>query len=253
MKGLQVTQERYIYKYFPINEFLFRTLINNELYFSNPLNFNDPFDCQFEINLIEGSQAELDWNEKLNSVLTESDHALIDRLNLKKNISDGLGPHFFKELCSRIGVTCFSERSDNFLMWSHYASSHKGVCLKFDWKLDENYFQGTRVIYEDKLPIAEYSSSEGFQKEIPRIVLTKLSHWSYENEIRSVITTDDNKRTPSFNPKSLVGVIFGDKTNSTDIELIKRIISIHSEYSNVEFYKANLLRSESCLGVSRLN
>lgn len=29
-------------------------------------------------------------------------------------------------------VTCFSETNDNFLMWSHYASSHKGVCLEFD-------------------------------------------------------------------------------------------------------------------------
>ena len=28
--------------------------------------------------------------------------------------------------------TCFSETNDNFLMWSHYASKHKGVCLEFN-------------------------------------------------------------------------------------------------------------------------
>jgi len=29
-------------------------------------------------------------------------------------------------------ATCFSENNDNFLMWSHYASRHSGVCLGFE-------------------------------------------------------------------------------------------------------------------------
>ncbi|AEA45614.1 DUF2971 domain-containing protein [Fluviicola taffensis] len=252
MSQLQVTQEKYIYKYFPINEFLFRVLINNELFFANPFNFNDPFDCQFQLNLIEGSEAEQEWNRNLDSVLTESDHLLIDRLNLRNNLASGLTPHFIEGVSKLIGVTCFSEKPDNFLMWSHYGASHSGVCLKFDWRMHKEYFQGTRVVYEDNLPVAEYSSSQGFQDQIPRIVLTKLTHWSYENEVRSVITTENNKRTPSFNPKSLSGVIFGDKTNNTDIELIKRIIALHGEYSNIEFYKANLLRTESRINISKL-
>ena len=33
------------YKYFTINQNLFNSLINNELFFANPRNFNDPFDC----------------------------------------------------------------------------------------------------------------------------------------------------------------------------------------------------------------
>lgn len=36
--------ENYFYKYFTINQNLFNSLINNELHFSNPRNFNDPFD-----------------------------------------------------------------------------------------------------------------------------------------------------------------------------------------------------------------
>lgn len=28
-------------------------------------------------------------------------------------------------------VTCFSEKNDNFLMWSHYSSKHSGICLEF--------------------------------------------------------------------------------------------------------------------------
>lgn len=31
-------------------------------------------------------------------------------------------------------VNCLSETNDNFLMWSHYASKHSGVCLEFNFK-----------------------------------------------------------------------------------------------------------------------
>lgn len=29
-------------------------------------------------------------------------------------------------------IACFSDNADNFLMWSHYADSHKGICLIFN-------------------------------------------------------------------------------------------------------------------------
>lgn len=37
-------ETNYFYKYFTINQNLYSSVINNELYFSNPRNFNDPFD-----------------------------------------------------------------------------------------------------------------------------------------------------------------------------------------------------------------
>ena len=30
-------------------------------------------------------------------------------------------------------ITCFSENRDASLMWAHYADSHKGYCLEYDW------------------------------------------------------------------------------------------------------------------------
>ncbi len=36
--------ENYFFKYFTINQNFYNSLINNELYFSSPRNFNDPFD-----------------------------------------------------------------------------------------------------------------------------------------------------------------------------------------------------------------
>ena len=36
-------------------------------------------------------------------------------------------------------ASCFSARNDNFLMWSHYASKHSGVCLEFELTNDNKF------------------------------------------------------------------------------------------------------------------
>jgi hypothetical protein len=33
---------------------------------------------------------------------------------------------------SSVGIYCVSTNYDDVLMWSHYADSHKGICLEFD-------------------------------------------------------------------------------------------------------------------------
>lgn len=38
----------FFYKFRPINEHTDSLLINNELYFNHPDNFNDPFDCKLD-------------------------------------------------------------------------------------------------------------------------------------------------------------------------------------------------------------
>ncbi len=40
-----------IFKYHRINKFLYDLLINNEIWFSNPFSFNDPFDCNLTIDV----------------------------------------------------------------------------------------------------------------------------------------------------------------------------------------------------------
>ena len=35
-----------VYRMRPVNRFLFDSLINSQIWFSNPQDFNDPFDCR---------------------------------------------------------------------------------------------------------------------------------------------------------------------------------------------------------------
>jgi len=252
MIKIEITKERYIYKYFTINEYLLRTLINNELYFSCPSDFNDPFDCQFKLELVKDSIAEEQFYENLiQSGIAVEDVKAATSISEKNS---GLENKINDELRKRLGVLCFSEKSEEILMWSHYADSHRGVCLIFDWKIHEDYFKGKKVKYDNNLPTIRYSEDQKLLDEATNAIMVKLDMWSYEKEIRSVIKVgNDKKRTPHFNPKALAGVIFGERVTEENIQIIKRIVELHEDYCGVKFFKAKLNRKKSKIEITPYN
>ena len=42
----------------------------------------------------------------------------------------------FSQFLNNSSVTCFACSCSNFLMWSHYASGHTGICLEFEGDID---------------------------------------------------------------------------------------------------------------------
>src|SRR5690606_20205805 len=86
---------------------------------------------------------------------------------------------------------CLSRKSDSILMWAHYASNHKGICLSF--KAD--YFEGNpgfyfdseflplyKVKYTRKLPGPMDLVTLGIDENMINFFITKYSDWSYEKE-----------------------------------------------------------------------
>lgn len=245
---IEITKEKNIYKYFPVNEFLLRTLINYELYFNEPSKFNDPFDCNFNIKLIENSEIEKKLFEETFSEVDFKNYSLKE---LRQLFSEAFirNNSFFNEINKKIGITCFSEESDNFLMWSHYTNKHSGVCLIFDWMNDINFFMGYKINYSDDLAAVEWTSNESIHEQIFQPLLVKLKHWKYEKEIRSIININNNDRTLAFNPKALKGIIFGANIKKEDADLIMRIVGLHDKYEGVKFYDAKLNRNKSTIEI----
>ena len=64
-----------------------------------------------------------------------------------------------------IGVTCFAERPDNVLMWSHYANSYAGICIEYDFSRINTYggkgvFLNTqKVLYKRKKKFSQIIST----------------------------------------------------------------------------------------------
>lgn len=48
-----------VYRMRPVNRFLFDSLINSQIWFSNPQDFNDPFDCDVNMRIQNSTQSQI--------------------------------------------------------------------------------------------------------------------------------------------------------------------------------------------------
>lgn len=56
-------------------------------------------------------------------------------------------------LSNKIRMTCFTNKNDNILMWSHYTNKHNGICVKYDLKdCKELLYSTFQVVYSTKRP-----------------------------------------------------------------------------------------------------
>ena len=150
-------------------------------------------------------------------------------------------------------VASFCESPLNLLMWSHYAQCHEGFCVEYDTKellrkknLRHNLFP---VTYQEDM----FDESKFF-KDNPiknqdfldyRVMATKSSHWSYENEWR-LIFYDEVAPRYNFPVKGQVRILLGAKIEKSvankiyaicselDIECVQIEMS-HRKYSLSEF------------------
>ncbi|WP_281846487.1 hypothetical protein [Olleya namhaensis] len=90
-----------IYKYYSPTEYSFESVQYKYLYFAKPSDFNDPFDC----------------NNNLISFINENSKNKTRHKSKEKK---------FAKKMKNVGICCFSRTKDSVLMWSHYASKHKG-------------------------------------------------------------------------------------------------------------------------------
>ena len=237
---------KFLYKFEKINVQVLRNLKNAQLFFNTPSSFNDPFDCA----VIEASVMlkESDYINIFNMKLKEDYHlsgAKISRFsdipqnfraNLLKGIQNALKKQEKKALFER-GCTCFSERKDHILMWSHYADNHRGLCFEFNTSF-EPFNEVRKVEYSDTFPSIEpmslISDDQQSDEEVLLPLLTKFKCWDYEREWRAF--HNEPKKLLTYEVDALNAVYFGCAVDDTDIENVCLILKGQSK--NIKFYKA---------------
>ncbi len=239
---------RMLYKYRSLDgEALNRTLNilrDCSLYFANPESFNDPFDCRIYPMKVPNEKLAEYLAQKQTEYKNLSSESLCETLNtldmteiVEKAIDD---------VMNRKGVCCMTGKRDNILMWSHYADSHRGICLGFDVMWHPDFFlYPIRINYASdypQIPITEISYPTALLK-------TKYEGWSYEEEFRIYKA---GAGCYSFNPKSLRQIIFGCKVEQDKIETVDAILKNRPELSHVELYKAEIKTSSYKLNIAKL-
>jgi hypothetical protein len=231
-----------------INEYSLSSIKESYIWFSSPKALNDPFDCRARLRPIDSDYLDEVYSQypkyRLIQDLDKVLYPLIEGL-----LEDEIG---------NIGISSFTRRRDNMLMWSHYSDQHKGVCLGFKASimklgsysplLEKIYCQikPSTVVYEKNYQ--EYNhpiTKESSVAELKKVFLTKSEEWSYEEEIRFISL--ESKRH-YFNKAALVEVIFGlsiDRNMQNEIvELIK-----NSGYPNVQFFNCKLSKTEYAIEI----
>jgi len=110
---------RELFKYRSVNEYTLDFIRNGSVFFSSPADFNDPYDTRFVDRDSLAQKQRLERERRAQ----ETDAALLGVAMMNVFEREHRGSEV-KKL-----VYCVSEIVDSILMWSHYADSHRGICV----------------------------------------------------------------------------------------------------------------------------
>jgi hypothetical protein len=223
-----------VYRMRPVNRFLFESLISAQIWFSNPQDFNDPYDCDLDMRVqnLSVDRMKAYFENHLKNLCSPKELQDIQSKGLTFIDFEKLINRSAKQVIRRKGIACFMSSCDNLLMWSHYADSHKGVCLKFDILEDASFFTpAKKVNYSRDYPEYDYLTNKN--DFVNQMFFTKSEDWAYEGEVRVLKNINGNY---SFHPKSLKEVIFGCKISGGDKSTLTKLIK--ATYPACEFKQA---------------
>lgn len=142
-------------------------------------------------------------------------------------------------------VSCFSEVSDDVLMWSHYADKHRGMCIGFDL----NLICPDYVLYPVNY-IKEVQQIDGMVKT-PYVfyywVTFKAERWSYEREIRAV--SNNGKSIIEYPKEAVREIHFGYNIKDNEIAAAIRVLK-KLRYKNIVIYR--MILDNKTLGLKKV-
>jgi len=236
--ALQIPQGRdvpggrlYRYRAFDATE-LRLLLVSGQIRFANPAYFNDPWDCRPRFEA-ERPGNEADRQRIIKEVIGITTSAnpdappevlarLADELfrdhSALQRFYEGTDENTIRLIRAKYRVLCLSNSGAVPVMWSHYAKSHRGICLIFD-AVDPIIGDAYQVQYSQDYPAIVLPTEPG-SKMIEKSLLTKPIDWKHEGEYRVLAREygpgdDDNPWRRShqgfvdFAQSALVGVILG--------------------------------------------
>ena len=216
-----LNQKKLIYKYCSYEVGLNDIILKQSLKFSNPSEYNDPFDCH-------ESLIKLDLMNLNFETFIEEQYP-----NLSRNIKRGLvrdfnSKYLYKCLLEerkRFKITCFSLSYNNILMWSHYADKHRGICVGFQFHpIYHDKFILTPVSYIDKIPLID--GKVDAYKMIRYWLSIKSNCWVYEKEVRAITKSKNNNSFEyiHYEKDDIKEIIFGCKVSQKEIAQTQKIL-----------------------------
>jgi hypothetical protein len=250
------------YKYIPFDEGSLCILKDGTMKFTRPSEFNDPFDCDPEVDehqWIKYIKSEgKDLLKRAADSLGLSPAKRIQQKNvmLKRLTKAFQNGEFGQKAVNDVGICCLSRDPLNLLMWAHYAKDHTGFVIEFciptetsTYGKDDilNWLFPLEVKYQKEKPLIDNPRDKNiyFDKQF----LIKGLDWEYEQEER-VIDHWRGFGIHRYDRKTILkSVIAGVRMCDEHFVILKNTIdTINAELGiNVEVYKAQILKGKFAL------
>lgn len=120
-----------LYKYYSCNgenEQRVEARLKGEIFFSSPLNFNDPYDCQFPNIINNTASCSID---NVRKILSEEGFDVDEVYNKLLKGDKTTIQAVYERQAQLLGILCLTNSCEKILMWSLYASNN-GMCLEYD-------------------------------------------------------------------------------------------------------------------------
>ena len=258
-----------LYHYQPFDPVrLSKIVLDKELYFSSPGDFNDPWDCRPWLNVDALADPvvfdrHIDWyimvSRKHGQNIPENEiqrRANAFRSNPElfigkmKEISLAIEAEINERYC----IYCLSRKPDSELMWAHYSNKHQGICLEFDAG-NELFSQAFELSYHEDYPLFDLTTEAEDENIMP--LTTKSAAWDYEAEYRLIAqeekaaAPDDTlivlKNLIGLPDEALTAIIVGCLAPNSILNAIKELIE--QSTSSVKLKRAVRARDQYKLSI----
>ncbi|MHC4250461.1 MAG: DUF2971 domain-containing protein [Planctomycetota bacterium] len=132
-----------LYHYYPWGASARAAIERDLIYFSCPVDWNDPFECRFRVDASSCS-------EELARGVTKGKHSMAE-------VVAGL-EETEEHLRRNTAAFSLSKTRDSLRMWSHYADKHRGICVGFNFRGGKAGLVPFEVKYTDRFATVDVTS-----------------------------------------------------------------------------------------------
>lgn len=243
--------------------------------YTNPLDFNDPFDCYPTWDKSAVKRAVAGNRQKYRRGLDQrisadaggeklSPAKKLVRRNQYSNSAQNLigSPEWRDQLLASVGVVSLSLNPFNILMWSHYANNHKGFLVGFKVPLFgaredvENYSRNLvphEVRYQTSRPVIKMGQ-ESRMGHLERLLMTKSEDWRYEQEHR-VIDVERGAGIHEYNRDEVLDVVVaGMKMRGSELQELRMAVDHLKQnpaLADLSLYQAKMSDTEYAIDIPK--
>jgi hypothetical protein len=220
-------------------------LITDQVWASNPTDFNDPYDCRQTYDFAASPE---EWEKRVdqgivgalagylsvagNLSLQHEGELNALRVKIKKEakydnpaVQTAMG-NLMQKALDKARVLCLCKTQTNPRLWAHYAHGHRGFCLEFDTSV-EPFSNAYRVTYTKDYPKRDINATP--DECLRTFLLTKSELWIDEKEWRCVAFAGGPAQWP-ISKDALRAVIFGTRASANLRATITQLIAAHKPW-----------------------